>query len=150
MVSSGDDGEAMDIRRFHCAVPVDDLAAARLFYGDLLGCAEGRSTDHWIDWNLYGHQVVTHLAPAGASLPRATSDVDGKQVPIPHVGVLLTAAEFDELAGRLTAAGVDFLIPPTVRFPGEPAEQRTMFFHDPAGNAMEFKSFLDDAAVFAR
>jgi extradiol dioxygenase family protein len=143
----------VDIRRFHCAVPVDDLGAARRFYGGVLGCAEGRSTDHWIDWNLYGHQLVTHLTPAGSTPSMSappTSDVDGKQVPIPHLGVLLTADEFDALADRLTTAGVEFLIPPTVRFPGEPAEQLTMFFHDPAGNAMEFKSFVDESTVFAR
>lgn len=129
-------------------MPVDDLAAARWFYGQVIGCAQGRRTDHWIDWNLYGHQLVTHLAPAGAAQPRATSEVDGKQVPIPHYGVLLTAGDFHALAERLRAAGVEFVIPPTLRFPGLPAEQLTMFLLDPAGNALEFKSFTDDAAVF--
>lgn len=136
-------------RRFHLAIPVDDLTKARWFYGEVIGCAEGRSTDHWIDWNLFGHQVVTHLAAARDDSARPTSEVDGKQVPIPHFGALLTAEEFDRLAIALRKAGVRFVIPPTTRFPGLPAEQRTMFFLDPAGNALEFKHFADDAQVFA-
>jgi uncharacterized protein len=140
----------MSVSRFHCAVPVNDLAAARRFYGEVIGCPEGRSTDHWIDWNLYGHQLVTHLAPPGTAAPRATSEVDHKQVPIPHFGVLLTTDEFHDLADRLRAGQVEFVIAPTLRFPDQPAEQLTMFFHDPAGNALEFKSFTNDAAVFAR
>jgi extradiol dioxygenase family protein len=129
-------------------VPVDDLNAARRFYGGVLGCPEGRSSDHWIDWNLYGHQWVTHLAPA-TSAPKPTSEVDGKLVPIPHCGVLLTPPEFHELAERLRRAEVEFVIEPTLRFAGLPGEQLTMFFLDPAGNALEFKAFTDDNAVFA-
>jgi len=134
--------------RFHLAVPVDDLAQARAFYGDVLGLEQGRESDHWIDWNLFGHQLVTHLAPP-AQGQRPTSDVDGHEVPIPHFGVLLEADEFDALAARLTAAGTRFLIDPYLRFPGQRGEQWTMFFIDPAGNALEFKAFTDDSAVFA-
>jgi extradiol dioxygenase family protein len=134
--------------RFHLAVPVDDLGAARRFYGEVLGCRQGRASDHWVDWDLYGHQLVTHLAPA-TSGDRPTSDVDGHAVPVPHFGVLLSTEEFTALADRLTAAGTTFLLPPRLRFPGQPGEQWTMFFCDPAGNALEFKAFADDGAVFA-
>ena len=138
-----------DRPRFHLAFPVDDLAAARHFYGDVLGCPEGRSADHWIDFDLYGHQVVAHLV-AGAATARATNPVDGDQVPVPHFGVLLAPADWDLLAARLIAAGVDFVIEPHTRFAGEPGEQSTMFVLDPAGNALEFKAFADDTMVFAR
>lgn len=133
----------------HLAVPVDDLAAAREFYGGVLGLAEGRSTDHWVDWDLHGHQLVTHVVPGG---PRAAgvSEVDGHDVPIPHFGLLLSTADFHELAERLRAAGTEFVLAPYLRFPGEPAEQWTMFLHDPAGNALEFKAFRDESKVFAR
>jgi extradiol dioxygenase family protein len=134
--------------RFHLAVPVHDLDAARTFYGDVLGCAQGRASDHWIDWDLYGNQFVTHLAPE-ATGERPTSEVDGHQVPVPHYGVLLEAEEFHALAGRVSASGTPFVIEPYLRFAGRPAEQWTMFFLDPAGNALEFKAFTDDAAVFA-
>jgi extradiol dioxygenase family protein len=133
----------------HLAVPVDDLSAARAFYGTLLGLPEGRSSDHWVDWNLYGHQLVTHLVPDPV-LPAGNSEVDNHRVPIPHFGLLLAAEAFHELAGRLRAGGVPFLIEPYLRFPGQPGEQWTMFFRDPAGNALEFKSFRDEAQVFAR
>lgn len=133
--------------RFHLAVPVDDLAAARHFYGEVLGLAQGRSADTWVDWNLHGHQFVTHLAPGRAE--RVHNPVDGHDVPVPHFGLLLQVAQFQELADRLRTAGVDFVIEPYLRFEGQPGEQWTMFLLDPAGNALEFKAFADDAQVFA-
>ena len=133
----------------HLAVPVDDLRAARTFYGEVLGLAEGRSSDHWIDWNLFGHQFVTHFAPE-AHRPASTSEVDGHQVPIPHAGLRLTAGQFEALADRIRRAGVAFVIEPYLRFPGQPGEQWTMFLLDPAGNALEFKAFKDESQVFAR
>jgi extradiol dioxygenase family protein len=135
------------IPRFHLAVPVDDLAAARQFYGVALGCAQGRSSARWIDWNLRGHQFVTHLAPRRAE--QVHNPVDGHDVPVPHFGVILTVPEFHVLADRLRVAGVEFVIEPYVRFQGLPGEQWTMFLLDPAGNALEFKAFADDAQVFA-
>ncbi|ATL25704.1 VOC family protein [Streptomyces formicae] len=135
------------IPRFHLAVPVDDLAAARRFYGEVLGLEQGRSADTWIDWNLHGHQFVTHLAP-GRARP-VHNPVDGHDVPVPHFGLILTVPVFEELAGRLRAAGTDFVIEPYVRFAGQTGEQRTMFLLDPAGNALEFKAFADDSQVFA-
>ena len=135
------------IPRFHLAVPVDDLAAARWFYGDVLGSEQGRSSDTWSDWNLRGHQVVTHLARAKTQ--PAHNPVDGHDVPVPHFGLILTIPEFHALAERLRAAGTRFVIEPYVRFAGEPGEQWTMFLLDPAGNAIEFKAFADDAQVFA-
>ncbi|WP_216893744.1 VOC family protein [Nocardia alni] len=133
----------------HLAIPVDDLDAARVFYGDVLGLAQGRSSDHWIDWNLHGHQLVTHVVPKGAAA-RGTSEVDGHNVPIPHFGLLLETDEFHALAARLRTAGTEFLIEPYLRFPDRPAAQWTMFFRDPAGNALEFKAFTDEDQVFAR
>ena len=134
------------IPRFHLAVPVDDLAAAARFYGEVLECERGRSSDRWIDWNLRGHQFVTHLAPVP---PRASNPVDGHDVPVPHFGLLLPVPEFHILAERLRAAGTAFIIEPYLRFAGLPGEQWTMFLTDPAGNALEFKAFADDADVFA-
>ncbi len=133
----------------HLAIPVDDLSAARAFYGTLLGLREGRSSDHWVDWNMYGHQLVTHLAP-GPVRSAGSSEVDRHDVPIPHFGLLLPAEAFHELAGRVRAGDVPFLIEPCLRFSGQPGEQWTMFFRDPAGNALEFKSFRDESQVFAR
>jgi hypothetical protein len=133
--------------RFHLAVPVDDLAAARRFYGEVLGLAQGRSADTWVDWNLHGHQFVTHLAPGRAE--QAHNSVDGHDVPVPHFGLLLQVAQFHELADRLRAAGTEFVIEPYLRFEGQAGEQWTMFLLDPAGNALEFKAFADDAQVFA-
>jgi extradiol dioxygenase family protein len=135
--------------RFHLAMPVDDLAAARRFYGDTLGCHEGRSADTWVDFDLYGHQFVAHLDPGRRADP-ITNEVDGDAVPVPHFGVLLTPDAWSELAGRLRAAGVTFVIEPHTRFAGQPGEQSTMFLLDPAGNALEFKAFAHDAQVFAR
>lgn len=137
-----------DVPRFHLAVPVDDLPAARSFYGGVLGCAQGRESDHWVDWDLYGHQFVTHLAPRSDGA-RPTSEVDGHAVPLPHYGVLLAAEQFEALAARLRAAGTAFVIEPYLRFPGQRGEQWTMFFQDPAGNALEFKAFTHDGEVFS-
>ncbi|MDX6331275.1 MAG: uncharacterized protein QOI83_3658 [Streptomycetaceae bacterium] len=133
--------------RFHLAVPVDALEPARAFYGEILGCAQGRSSDTWIDWNLRGHQFVTHLAPGRRET--AHNAVDGHDVPVPHFGLLLTIPEFHDLAARLRAAGTRFVIEPYLRFEGLPGEQWTMFLLDPAGNALEFKAFADDGQVFA-
>jgi extradiol dioxygenase family protein len=135
--------------RFHLAVPVHDLTEARAFYGELLGCPEGRSADHWVDFDLYGHQLVAHLDPSRGPAVRLTNAVDGHDVPVPHFGVLLDPSPWRELADRLTAAGVEFVIEPHTRFVGEVGEQSTMFFLDPSGNALEFKSFADDTQVFA-
>jgi hypothetical protein len=139
----------MDIPRFHLAFPVRDLAEARAFYGDLLGCPEGRSSDEWVDFDFRGHQIVAHLAPSEAG-HRATNSVDGEAVPVRHFGVILALPEWEALAERLQAAGVRFIIEPTIRFRGQPGEQATMFFLDPSGNALEFKAFADDAMVFAK
>jgi uncharacterized protein len=135
------------IPRFHLALPVDDLGAAREFYGEVLGLEQGRSAETWIDWNLQGHQVVTHLAPG--RVEAIHNPVDGHDVPVPHFGLILTIPEFKKLAERLRAADVDFVIEPYVRFEGEIGEQWTMFLRDPAGNALEFKAFADDSQVFA-
>ncbi len=134
---------------FHLAFPVHDLASARAFYGELLGCPEGRSSNEWIDFDLCGHQIVAHLAP---DHPRAKShnEVDGDAVPVPHFGVVLSMDDWHRLAGRLRAAGTRFVIEPHVRFPGLPGEQATMFFLDPSGNALEFKAFRDLSALFAK
>ncbi|MEU4192012.1 VOC family protein [Kribbella sp. NPDC026611] len=135
------------VPRFHLAMPVDDLAAARTFYGAVLGLQQGRSSDTWIDWNLRGHQFVTHLAPARPQ--QIHNPVDGHDVPVPHFGCILTVPDFQAFAERLKSADVRFVIEPYVRFEGEPGEQWTMFFLDPAGNALEFKAFADDSQVFA-
>ncbi|MFC4858121.1 VOC family protein [Actinophytocola glycyrrhizae] len=137
----------LPIPRFHLAMPVDDLAAARRFYGEVLGLEQGRSSDTWVDWNLHGHQFVTHLAPGARQ--RVHNPVDGHDVPVPHFGLVLTVPAFRELAERLRAAGTEFVIEPYVRFRGETGEQWTMFLLDPAGNALEFKAFADDSQVFA-
>jgi extradiol dioxygenase family protein len=134
---------------FHLAFPVDDLAAARAFYGGLLGCPEGRSADEWVDFDLYGHQIVAHLVP-DAVRKRATNPVDGEDVPVPHFGLVLAMDAWKALAERLESGGLDFVIPPTVRFAGQPGEQATMFFRDPAGNALEFKAMADPAKLFAK
>ena len=133
---------------FHLAFPTDDLAAARQFYGGLLGCREGRSADDWVDFDLHGHQIVAHLAPELVR-KRASNPVDGEDVPVPHFGLVLPMDEWNALAERLTSAGADFVIPPTVRFAGQPGEQATMFLLDPAGNALEFKAMADPAKLFA-
>ena len=134
---------------FHLAFPVHDLAAARHFYGELLGCPEGRSSDAWIDLNFYGHQVVAHLSPDECG-HRATSAVDGDDVPVRHFGAILPMTEWEALADKLRAAGTRFVIEPHVRFKGQVGEQATMFFLDPSGNALEFKAFGDMSQVFAK
>ena len=139
-----------DRPRFHLAVPVDDLQAARRFYGGVLGCPQGREAATWVDWDLYGHQVVTHLVPPGRRPDRARNPVDGHDVPVPHFGVILDVESFHRLADSLRQGGIDFVIAPYRRFAGEPGEQWTMFCFDPAGNAIEFKAFADDRAVFLR
>ena len=138
----------MSLRPFHLAFPVHDLAAARRFYGETMGCPEGRSSAEWVDFDFYGHQIVAHLAPGEAG-DRANNHVDGHGVPVPHFGVVLAMADWQDLAERLEAAGTEFAIPPTIRFKGQPGEQATMFFRDPSGNALEMKAFADDAMLFA-
>ena len=137
----------MSLSPFHLAFPVDDLGAARDFYGRVLGCPEGRSSDQWIDFDFHGHQIVAHLAP-DAVRKRATNPVDGEHVPVPHFGLVLAMDEWQALAERLKRAGVEFTIPPTVRFAGQPGEQGTMFLLDPAGNALEFKAMADPGNLF--
>ena len=146
---------------FHLAIGVDDLARAEAFYGGVLGLPRGRSSARWIDWDLGGHQLVTHLvaghrpppagnpAPAG-NPPPAGNPVDGHDVPVPHFGLVLPVPDFHRLAGRLRTAGIPFAIEPYVRFAGEPGEQWTMFCYDPAGNPLEFKAFADLTQLFAR
>lgn len=138
----------MTLRPFHLAFPVHDLEAARKFYGEVMGCAQGRSSACWVDFNLYGHQIVAHLD--ASRRPEAISNlVDGHDVPVPHFGIVLTMAQWEELVERLKLAGIQFGIEPHIRFKGEVGEQATMFFHDPSGNALEFKAFADDAMLFA-
>jgi uncharacterized protein len=137
------------LRPFHLAFPVHDLAAARQFYGDVIGCEEGRSSDHWIDFNFFGHQIVAHLDAAARAIA-AHNPVDGHDVPVPHFGIVLTMPQWEELAARVMAAGIEFGIEPHTRFKSEVGEQATMFFCDPSGNALEFKAFADDRQLFAR
>lgn len=134
---------------FHLAFPVDDLDKAREFYGGILECEEGRSSDIWIDFNLYGHQIVTHLAPEKTGV-RSSNPVDRDEVPVPHFGIILPMEQWRELAEKLKRKGVQFIIEPKIRFAGETGEQATMFFLDPAGNALEFKGFKDFSKIFAR
>jgi extradiol dioxygenase family protein len=142
---------------FHLAFPVHDLHAARAFYAGTLGCPEGRSSDTWIDFDLFGHQIVAHLdagsekgqAPGPAGTPTASNPVDGHDVPVPHFGVVLDMDTWHALAERVKSAGIEFIIEPYVRFKGEPGEQATMFFRDPSGNALEFKAFKDMSSLFA-
>lgn len=139
----------MSLPPFHLAFPVDDLEAARAFYGGLLGCPEGRSAEHWIDFDLHGHQIVAHFAPDQVR-GRSTNPVDGEDVPVPHFGLVLAMDEWRVLADRLEVANVEFVIAPTVRFAGQSGEQATMFLLDPAGNALEFKAMADPAKLFAK
>lgn len=133
---------------FHLAIPVHELAAARRFYGDLFGCPEGRSSQEWVDFDFFGHQLVAHLDPARRELH--FNDVDGKHVPVPHFGVVLDWDAWHALAERLREAGVRFVIEPGIRFKGEVGEQATMFLYDPSGNALEFKAFKDPSNLFAK
>lgn len=134
---------------FHLAFPVDDLAEARNFYGSILGLPEGRSSDAWIDFDLFGHQIVTHLAPRPKGNGH-TNPVDGHNVPVPHFGVVLSMEKWEALAERLKSHGVKFGIEPHIRFKGQVGEQATMFFQDPSGNALEFKAFQDRSKLFAK
>jgi extradiol dioxygenase family protein len=134
---------------FHLAFPVNDLEAARSFYGGVLGCPEGRSSDAWVDFDLFGHQIVAHLRCNGGGA-ETSNPVDNRDVPIPHFGLILSMDEFDRLAERVRGAGVEFVIEPYVRFKGEVGEQATMFFLDPSGNALEFKAFADRSRIFAK
>ena len=136
------------MRPFHLAFPVHDLSAARAFYGELLGCPEGRSSEHWIDFDFHGHQIVAHLSPAECA-SSASGQVDGEPVPVRHFGIVLSMDDWRALADRLEARGARFLMEPQVRFVGEPGEQATFFVTDPSGNALEFKAFADLGQLFA-
>jgi uncharacterized protein len=143
----------MSLRPFHLAFPVHDLDVARTFYRDVLGCGEGRSSDPstgsgWIDFDFFGHQIVTHLDPTMVPRPIHNA-VDGHDVPVPHFGIVLTMEQWEALAERLKVAGTAFGIEPHIRFAGQVGEQATMFFTDPSGNAIEFKAFADDSQLFA-
>ena len=135
---------------FHLAFPVHDLAAARQFYGELLGCPEGRSSAEWVDFNFYGHQIVAHLAPDDCGRRGSSSKVDDHDVPVRHFGAVLNLAQWQQLADKLQAAGTTFVIEPYVRFKGEPGEQATMFFVDPSGNAVEIKAFANLDSLFVK
>lgn len=138
----------MTLRPFHLAFPVRDLDEARRFYVDVLGCREGRSSERWIDFDFYGHQIVAHrVEDSGANA--GANPVDGHNVPVPHFGIVLAMDDWEALATRLTAQGIEFPIPPTVRFRGQPGEQATMFFRDPSGNAIEMKAFTTLDQLFA-
>ncbi|MEX0608411.1 MAG: VOC family protein [Balneolaceae bacterium] len=134
---------------FHLAFPVSDLEETYAFYHDLLGCKTGRRSDHWIDFNMWGHQVVAHLSPEEVGESKSNA-VDGHEVPVKHFGVILEMDEWQTLADKLKSAGIKFVIEPYIRFKGEPGEQATMFFLDPSGNALEFKSFKDKGQIFAK
>lgn len=134
---------------FHLAIPVDDLERARAFYGGVLGLSEGRSASTWVDWNFYGHQMVTHVVAVSGPVDAGGNPVDGHDVPVPHFGLILSIDDFHVLADRIRAAGEQFVIEPYLRFAGEAGEQWTMFFRDPAGNALEFKAFQDESQLFA-
>lgn len=139
----------MNLSPFHLAIPVSDLELSRAFYGGLLGCAQGRSAEHWVDFNFYGHQLVCHLVEGHAS--NASNPVDGHQVPVPHFGLVLEMAQWKQLVERLRQNNVAFVIEPYVRFAGQVGEQATMFLLDPCGNALEFKAFADiEGQLFAK
>jgi len=135
--------------RFHLAFPVRDLSQARAFYGDLLGCPEGRSNEQWVDFDFFGHQIVAHLSP-NETAHKAYNHVDNENVPVRHFGVILAMDAWQALADKLRRAGVNFIIEPSVRFEGEAGEQATFFLCDPSGNALEFKAFHDETRIFAR
>jgi extradiol dioxygenase family protein len=139
----------MPIQPFHLAITVDDLVAAEAFYAGLLGCSMGRRSDCWIDFDLYGHQLVCHATERQIVPDLPANSVDGKQVPVPHFGVVLTWQDWEQLADRLQAAKIRFIIEPCIRFQGQVGEQATMFFADPAGNMLEFKAFRDPGQLFA-
>jgi extradiol dioxygenase family protein len=136
---------------FHLAVPVYDLEKCRHFYREIMGCSEGRSSDKWVDFNFFGHQLVIHQVPAVAKIADVpTNPVDGKNVPVPHFGVVLNWNDWEVIAARLIAQKIDFVIEPHIRFRGEVGEQATLFFMDPDGNALEFKAFQDLSQLFAK
>ena len=137
------------IRPFHLAIPVHDLEVAREFYGDILGCSTGRESENWIDFNFFGHQLVTHL-DKNMNISDSTNTVDGNRVPVPHFGIILKKKDWDTLAKKLSAANVDFIVEPRTRFKDNTGEQSTMFIKDPSGTALEFKSFQDDGHIFTR
>ena len=136
----------MTLRPFHLAVPVGDISAAKEFYGLKLGLTEGRSSKHWVDYNFFGHQLVCHIGQSNSF----SNVVDGKDVPIPHFGILLEWEDFDIFSEKLKSKGINFIIDPYIRFKGLPGEQKTMFFKDPFGNALEFKSFKHDSSIFRK
>ena len=141
----------MSLSPFHLAIPVYDLDAARQFYGQVFGLEEGRSSDQWVDFDFYGHQLVIHEHPKTPSQTQAhTNPVDGHNVPVPHFGVVLEWQQWQTLADRLTSSDIQFVIEPYVRFKGEVGEQATMFLLDPCGNALEFKAFKDMSQLFAK
>ncbi|MEX0730357.1 MAG: VOC family protein [Aquisalimonadaceae bacterium] len=139
-----------ELRPFHIAFPVHDLEAARRFYGGVLGCPEGRSAEHWVDFNLFGHQIVAHYQEPATRAAAHHNPVDGHDVPVPHFGIILTMEDWKSLRDRVVGAGVEFKIEPYIRFEGQPGEQATMFFMDPSGNALEFKAFHDLSQLFAK
>ena len=134
---------------FHLAIPVNNIAKCKIFYKEILGCTEGRSSDNWVDFDLFGHQLVIHFQESN-NKNLHTNPVDGKDVPIPHFGVILEWENFKRFSSKLEKKGVEFIIKPYIRFEGEPGEQATMFFKDPSGNALEFKSFKDSSQIFAK
>ena len=139
----------MKINPFHLAIPVKEIVETRAFYRDVLECAEGRSSDHWVDFDLYGHQLVIHQVPSKEEKV-SSNPVDGHEVPVPHFGVVLDWDDWHSLSDRLQDHGIKFIIEPYIRFEGQPGEQATMFFKDPSGNALEFKSFKDMGQLFAK
>ena len=134
---------------FHLAIPVNNIAKCKIFYKEILGCTEGRSSDNWVDFDLFGHQLVIHFQESN-NKNLHTNPVDGKDVPIPHFGVILEWENFKRFSSKLEKKGVEFIIKPYIRFEGEPGEQATMFFKDPSGNALEFKSFKDSSQIFEK
>ena len=137
------------IAPFHLAVPVSNIEVCRTFYRDIIGCEEGRSSDQWIDFNFFGHQFVIHQK-SGPVEGLHTNMVDGKAIPVPHFGVVLPWNEFKSFSNRLKSKNISFIIEPYIRFKGQIGEQATMFFYDPSGNALEFKSFKNNTALFAK
>lgn len=138
------------IQPFHLAIPVNDLEKARIFYRDTLGCEEGRSSDHWVDFNFFGHQLVIHYKEDSGKDEGASNPVDGKNVPIPHFGVVLEWDTFQNFSEELKSKNISFIIEPYIRFKGQTGEQATMFFKDPCGNALEFKAFKNIDQLFAK
>ncbi|SKB65580.1 hypothetical protein SAMN05660903_01914 [Salegentibacter salinarum] len=140
----------MKVQPFHLAIPVSDLEKSRKFYKETLGCGEGRSSDHWVDFNFFGHQLVIHYKPAEETEKAHSNPVDGKDVPVPHFGVVLEWDVFQEFANLLRSKNIEFEIEPYIRFEGQVGEQATMFFKDPSGNALEFKAFKNKDQLFAK